>query len=78
MEDIKCIQRFGGETLGIRKQKALTFKRDKLKVTVLNDAPLREMAVQFHALTSAFDEGYLVTCMPRSLYHLGEEPPVSI
>jgi hypothetical protein len=40
--------------------------------------PLREMAVQFHALTSAIDDGYLVTFMPLAPYLLGEEPPVSI
>lgn len=58
-------------------KKSVNFNTDELKVPVLKYAPLREMGVQFHALTSAFNEGYLVTCMSRPLYPLGEEPPVS-
>jgi hypothetical protein len=67
-----------GKRLEVGKQKSVNIKIDKLKVTVLNYAPLREISVQFHALTTAFDEGNLVTFMPRPLYPLGEEPPVSI
>jgi hypothetical protein len=57
--------------------KSVNIKTDKLKVPVLKYAQPREMAVQFPALNSVFDEGHLVTFRPRPLYPLGEEPPVS-